>query len=463
MLHIDTLLLVQVGMALLATLFIGVLWRLNRDIPGPGWWTAGFALASVGLLLLALRGMIPDWASIVLANLCVILDLVLDWNGMRLFTGRPGFTRGQWRALLLPLGLYTLGMHLYSAIHDDIGLRIGLTSVLFIGLSLASAVTLLRSSPRSNQLAGWIFLLYALGFAVRLLMAIFWPESNPWNGQAFALFVMSSNIMLTAIALSLTLMISERLTNRAHRQKELLARTLRFREEMEVLVHQDIKGSLLPILALVEDLSPRIERDQEASQLLRRIKQAGLRIKDMIGAKLNLDMLEHGEYALRHEIVDMVEIVRQASRDVLLFTEGRDIDLNIGVRGKTDPEESAPLGGTEVVTVSGDASLLYSMASNLLRNAVEASPDKAAVSVSILAGPDVAILEIGNEGEVPIPIRARYGQKYASAGKAQGRGLGAYAARLAIEAHGGSLFLDSSVVGRTTIVVRLPRQPRTAA
>jgi len=66
------------------------------------------------------------------------------------------------------------------------------------------------------------------------------------------------------------------------------------------------------------------------------------------------------------------------------------------------------------------------------------------------------VLEIANQGEIPKEIRDRLFEKYATAGKLHGTGLGAYSARLVAQAHGGTIEADSSKPGRTTVRVTLP-------
>jgi signal transduction histidine kinase len=57
---------------------------------------------------------------------------------------------------------------------------------------------------------------------------------------------------------------------------------------------------------------------------------------------------------------------------------------------------------------------------------------------------------------VPEEIRDRFFEKYTTAGKATGTGLGTYSARLIAETHGGSVHLETSEETGTTVSVHLP-------
>lgn len=68
-------------------------------------------------------------------------------------------------------------------------------------------------------------------------------------------------------------------------------------------------------------------------------------------------------------------------------------------------------------------------------------------------GPPVSI---HNHGIVPEGIRDTFFDKYATAGKSGGTGLGTYSARLIAETMGGNITLDTSDDTRTTIRIVFP-------
>jgi signal transduction histidine kinase len=91
-----------------------------------------------------------------------------------------------------------------------------------------------------------------------------------------------------------------------------------------------------------------------------------------------------------------------------------------------------------------------------MKNALEATPRAVPVEVSLARRGARLDLSVRNHGEVPEAIRGRFFQKHVTAGKSRGTGLGAYSARLIAEAHGGSVELDASEPGWTTVRLRLP-------
>jgi signal transduction histidine kinase len=94
------------------------------------------------------------------------------------------------------------------------------------------------------------------------------------------------------------------------------------------------------------------------------------------------------------------------------------------------------------------------MLSNILKNAVEASPDGESIAVS-LSNSSPRAVRVRNSGEVPDSIRDRFFEKYVTSGKERGTGLGTYSAKLIAETQGGGIRLDSSEPGCTTIEIQL--------
>jgi signal transduction histidine kinase len=122
------------------------------------------------------------------------------------------------------------------------------------------------------------------------------------------------------------------------------------------------------------------------------------------------------------------------------------LDIRLGDRGA--------LAGDEFV-VAGEELLFYSMFANLVKNAVEASPEGGAIAVS-LACVDFPTIAIHNMGAVPMEIRGRVFDKYTTSGKKGGSGLGVYSAALIAKTLGGRIDLETSEELGTTVTVGFP-------
>ncbi|MFA5205556.1 MAG: hypothetical protein WC708_14265, partial [Lentisphaeria bacterium] len=89
MLDIRTVALVGVMSEVVCALVVTLLWRYNRGrFDGLGLLAADFALQAAGLLLIVLRGAIPDWMSMVTANTLVVTGAILGYAGLGRFVGK---------------------------------------------------------------------------------------------------------------------------------------------------------------------------------------------------------------------------------------------------------------------------------------------------------------------------------------------------------------------------------------
>ena len=99
---------------------------------------------------------------------------------------------------------------------------------------------------------------------------------------------------------------------------------------------------------------------------------------------------------------------------------------------------------------------LQNAINNLLKNAIEASPQDRRVKVKIKAGPGSLSIVMHNWGIVPEDIRTTFFEKYVSSGKKGGVGLGTYMASLVVKVHNGQIRVDSSEEKGTEVSMVLP-------
>ena len=92
----------------------------------------------------------------------------------------------------------------------------------------------------------------------------------------------------------------------------------------------------------------------------------------------------------------------------------------------------------------GERRLVDTVFVNLLKNAAEASPPGGEILVRLQREGDFGVVQVRNGGAVPLNIRERFFEKYATSGKMHGTGLGTYSARLMVRAQNGSIELDTT-------------------
>lgn len=220
------------------------------------------------------------------------------------------------------------------------------------------------------------------------------------------------------------------------------------RGDVERMTRHDLKTPLTGIISLPEVLLGDPAFPAEHRAMMEMIKEAGLNMLGMINLSLDLYKMETGAYALDPSPVDLVGVFGRVVRDLGPLMRAKRLDVVFATDGRD--------GLRGPVIVLGESLLYYSLLSNLLKNALEASPEGGAVSVSLVCR-DRVWLTIHNAGAVPEALRGRFFKKYATSGKAGGTGLGTYSAWLIMRNLGGSIDCVSDAASGTTLFLSLPR------
>jgi signal transduction histidine kinase len=104
----------------------------------------------------------------------------------------------------------------------------------------------------------------------------------------------------------------------------------------------------------------------------------------------------------------------------------------------------------------------------LLDNAIKFTPDGGHVKVTAMLDPEFTpasiVVGVSDTGPgIPAEIQKQIFQKYNQVKMIQGRrtgsGVGLYYCKLAVEAHGGQIWVDSQIGGGSTFYFRLPLAP----
>jgi signal transduction histidine kinase len=120
------------------------------------------------------------------------------------------------------------------------------------------------------------------------------------------------------------------------------------------------------------------------------------------------------------------------------------------------------LENEEQVWVDADAVLLRRVVDNLLSNAISKSPSGGRVSVVVVMREEGGEISVSDEGPgVPEEHREAIFEKYAQlqtrrSADSTNRGLGLTFCRLAVEAHGGTIWVDSAPGGGARFRLVLP-------
>jgi len=232
-------------------------------------------------------------------------------------------------------------------------------------------------------------------------------------------------------------------------QNQQLIEATQLKEDVDNITRHDLKSPLNIIIGAPQLLLATHEFTDSERELVEGVESSGWRMLNMINMSLDLYKMEQGTYQYEPAAVDVMEVLGEVMREQDTGAKSKKLGVSFFIEGKKPKED-------QEVIVMADKLLSYSMFANLIKNAIEASPEENEIIIRVeSSGGEMGIL-IENVGEVPESIRDTFFDKLATAGKSGGTGLGTYSAKLMADTQDGRIELDSSVSGRTTVKVFLP-------
>ncbi len=210
------------------------LWRQNQGkYAGLNFWVIDWALQVGGTLLIALRGSIPNWASMVLSNSMIVGGTLILYFGLCRFAGQK--TNRSLNYFLLLYSIIFVFVHIYfTYVNDELLTRsinssIGLTLGCFLGmwLMLKGVGPEIRAISRGTGLAFAVVVLISL---IRILDFLLLPQTNNDYFQTglfdtlMVLLLVGSIVFLT---FNLVLMVNRRLYLETKRMEEAVVKSER--------------------------------------------------------------------------------------------------------------------------------------------------------------------------------------------------------------------------------------------
>jgi signal transduction histidine kinase len=226
-------------------------------------------------------------------------------------------------------------------------------------------------------------------------------------------------------------------------------KAIRARDDALAIVSHDLRGPLHSLSLHLDAMLTRVSHDGPRAvdrAPLESARRAVDTMKRMVADLLDVSKLDSGHFpmeACEHNIASLV------GESIESFSSGL-LDKSIAIDLSLD-------GNCHRAIVDKDRML--QVFSNLLENAIRFTPEGGVISVRIAAGLNSCLISVADSGAgIPPEQIARVFDRYWQAeGKGRGTaGLGLYIAQRIVEAHGGTIAVESEVGQGTTFQVRLP-------
>jgi PAS domain S-box-containing protein len=208
--------------------FVVLLWRQNRNrFEGTAFWVIDFIFQAAALILIVLRGVLPDWISMVLSNTLVIAGAVLGFMGLERFVGKKGPQLHN--CLLVMLFIFVHGYFTFvqpSLAVRNLNLAVALLLVCFqsVWLMWRRVEPGLRSWTFGVGLVNLLFCLVSIVRIVHFLIGAH-AENNYFQSGLFeALVLVSYQVLFLLLTYSFVMMVNKRLLMQIGAQEEKFAK-----------------------------------------------------------------------------------------------------------------------------------------------------------------------------------------------------------------------------------------------
>ncbi|VXC47511.1 Sensor protein DivL [Nocardioides sp. AX2bis] len=236
---------------------------------------------------------------------------------------------------------------------------------------------------------------------------------------------------------------------------ELEQQAEKVRDDVLANVTHELRTPLSSIVGyaeLMDDLPPG-ELGDQARQMLDAIRRNAQRELGLVSDLLTVALSGAGRLAIAHHMIDLVSLTRQVVDEHTVTAHRSTISLRL-----EEPAHRPPQAACLVV---GDLGRMRQVLDNILGNARKFSQPDAEVVVAWYPTDEHLCVSVADSGpgipddEQPHVFDRMFRGRAAIAGEIEGAGLGLAICRAIVEAHHGTITMQSSTSG-TTVTIAFP-------
>jgi signal transduction histidine kinase len=263
-----------------------------------------------------------------------------------------------------------------------------------------------------------------------------------------------ANLALVAFAWSLLVRGEEQRAKLEQAYRDL-QRAEDMRDSLTAMLVHDLRTPLTTMIGSLEMLNGEQGETIDAGlrrELVTMSMQGGYRLLGLINQLLDISKMEAGQMVVRYEPLSVPGLIDEALHQVTRLDLGETTRIS----------RSLP---PDLPSIQGDHELLTRVLINLLGNAMKFTPDDGVITVG--ARPDGAsmLFFVQDTGEgIPKQDLSKIFDKFGQAESRRGghkmsTGLGLTFCKLAVEAHGGRIWVESELGKGSSFYFTVPFQP----
>lgn len=234
---------------------------------------------------------------------------------------------------------------------------------------------------------------------------------------------------------------------RAHRKEEK-ASTLKLYNTLLNSLSHELRTPIATIIGASDNLLMNANKltEENKTNLLTEISVASLRLNQQVENLLNMSRLESGFLQAKKDWCDVTELIYASIKRIEDYSQEHIIDVQV--------KENLPL-------FKLDVGLMEQVIYNLINNAVIYTPSNSAITIKADCVNNSCMITVEDNGKgFPPDEREKvfgkfYRVKYSKTG---GTGLGLSIARGFVEAHKGTIVLESSSTGGAKFIICIPTE-----
>lgn len=221
------------------------------------------------------------------------------------------------------------------------------------------------------------------------------------------------------------------------------------RNDLMAMIYHDLRSPLSNIISSLDILTATLSshENETVSVVLDIAHHAIERLQRLINSLLDINQLESGQPLINRRLYALHDIFNESIAAVRPGMEGRKQHLTVHYDDALPP-------------LSMDVDMIRRVVINLMDNAVKYTPPQGNIEIGAQRDNDQVRIWVKDNGlGIPAEDRERIFEKFArlkSENSPSGLGLGLSFCRLAIEAHGGRIWVESAPGTGATFIFTLP-------
>ena len=175
-----TLFILTVLINIIIAFIMAIYWRTQKTYAGFGYWTLANVAMTVTFSLFALKGIAPEFVTVVIANTSAVSGAFFRYAGVRFFWGAESLPHLRFHQTVV--AVCALLLTYYTCIDDNIVLRLFAVSLIVSGYFLATARNMIKGATQGYPYEAWTLALLNLVYATLMMGRAFewliFPEAR---------------------------------------------------------------------------------------------------------------------------------------------------------------------------------------------------------------------------------------------------------------------------------------------